>query len=169
MKTEKPLYVPRDLPAMLEKYHEEGSGPCGPACLAVIRQETIGRTLGDWKAIFGEEYRGWAKWSELRQFAQHTGRQVTLKKVCGGLVPRTPDKYLICRVQWVGPNPDKPEFACWRHWTEAAAHTHFILIDGDMVFCSEDGWFPYDKLHDYLEGHPTKVSGVITSYMEISR
>ncbi len=161
------LYTPPDQALMLQRYSGEGKGPCGPSCLAVIECRPINHVLQDWHGLFGD-FRGWAAWKELRGYLQSKGWNVKLCRFTGEIDP-TSDKFVICRVQWLGPNPDKPAFAGWRHWTDAAAHTHFILVADSMVYCSEDGWFGLDKLNDYLEGHPYKVSGVVTSYMEISK
>jgi len=162
------LYSPFDLPLMLKKYSGEGNGPCGLACIAVIEHRNISEVLKDWQPLFGE-YRGYALWKELRQYLQNKGWKVKLRKVTNGEIDPTADKFVIFRVQWVGPNPDKPDFACWNHWTEAAAHTHFILVQDHDVFCSEDGWFCLSKLNDYLDGKGIQTSGLITSYMEVSR
>ncbi len=161
------LYTPPDQEGMLEKYRGKGKGPCGPSCLAIIERRRIKDVLADWKVLFGE-YRGWAAWKELRQYLSSKGWTVKQCRFKGEISP-TAETFVLCRVQWIGPDPDKPEFACWRHWSEAAAHTHFILVADALVYCSEDGWFTLDKLNDYLDGKGILTSGVITSYMEIAK
>ncbi len=164
----KSLFTPADSRQMVRKYQaKEGDGPCGPACLAVIERRPIMFVLDDWKELFGE-YRGWARWKELRQYLEHKGWKVKQCRFRGHIDP-TSEKFVLCRVQWVGPHPDKPEFACWRHWTEAAAHTHFIVVEDHDFFCSVEGWSSLSKLNDYLVGPIEMACGVVTSYMEVWR
>jgi len=162
------LYTPNDVKQMLERYHvKDGDGPCGPACLAVIERRDIGAVLEDWRTFFGE-YRGWALWKELRQYLERKGWKVKQCRFKGFIDP-TPERFVICRVQWEGPNTDKNKFYGWGHWAEASSHTHFIVVQDHDVFCSESGWFCLSKLNDYLDGKPGQAKGQVTSYMEIHK
>ena len=69
------------------------------------------------------------------------------------------------RVQWFGEKEDKEKpYYGWGHWSEASAHTHFIVVENNKkFFCNEDGWFDISELKGYLNNEAT-----ITSAMEIS-
>jgi len=151
---------------MLERYSHGTNGPCGPACLAVIERRPIRDVLADWQPLFGD-YRGWAAWKELRQYLKKKGYKIKQCRFTGEINP-TGENFVICRVQWVGPSGES-RFAGWKHWSEAAAHTHFILVVDHNFFCSEEGWYSLDNINDYLEGKPGLVSGVVTSYLEVTR
>ena len=90
------------------------------------------------------------------------------------LIPRCCETnyYYILRVQWLGDkeNKEKP-FYGYGHWSEASAHTHFIVVHNGKFFCNEDGWFDINELEDYLgdkevEGG-TQLGGVVTSAMRV--
>ena len=154
------LEIPVDCEEMTEEYKGEGCGICGQACLAVITGQSILDVLENWKKL-GLEWRGWSGWDQLKQYLKHEGYAV---KQVNGEVDYSPSLFYIARVQWVGDGEEKEKpFYGWRHWNEAAAYTHFIVITAKEVFCNGSGVFTIDYLERYLE----RGDGVITSHMAV--
>ncbi len=151
---------------MTEKYLIERGGICGQACLAVIEGQPISQVLKDWKDL-GFEFKGWSGWKQLREYLEkknYTVKQVRANKEKVFVIFE--DAYLIARVQWIGEkeNKEKP-FYGWGHWTEASAHTHFILIHDEKFFCNETGVLDFELLGEYLNDD----NGIITSYLAIKK
>ena len=145
------MQIPQDVEKMTEKYLIDKGGICGQACLAVIEESTIQEVLKNW-GYLGMAFKGWSGWKQLREYLEKRGHNVKLlnKNQWGEF-----DKgdFVICRVQWIGEkeNKEKP-FYGWGHWTEASAHTHFIVIHQNQFFCNEDGLFEIKDLEEYLNG-----------------
>lgn len=154
------LEIPTDTKEMTEKYLVDKGGICGQACLAVIEGITIREVLFNW-ASMKMEFKGWSGWKQLREYLENQSYEVKLlnKNRFGDF---DKEDFIICRVQWIG-DGDKQEkpFYGWGHWTEASAHTHFIVIHQNQFFCNEDGLFPIKKLEEYLD------DAIITSLMRI--
>jgi len=159
----KHYYIPKDNEEMTEKYMIDKGGICGQACLAVIEESSIQSVLRLWEA-FGLEWRGWSGWKQLKDYLEKRGYYVKLKRM-SNLGTFHSNYYYILRVQWIGKGEDKEKpFYGWGHWSEASAHTHFIIIHKAKFFCNEDGWFDIRDLDKYLNDE-----AVITSAMEIKK
>jgi len=156
------MFTPPDNKEMTKRYRKDKGGICGQACLAVIRRDTIKNILNMWRRQ-GLEFKGYSGWKQLIGFLRVYGHNV---KQCRGTFQYSPSQFYIARVQWIGdmPNKDKP-FYGWKHWTEASAHTHFIVLERSMFFCNETGWDDYLNLTKYLQAN----NGIITSYLEIEK
>ncbi|MFC1590972.1 hypothetical protein ACFL43_00445 [Thermodesulfobacteriota bacterium] len=156
-------FTPPDNEELLKKYEAEEKGICGQACLAVITRNNIQSVLDQWKLQIGE-IKGWAGWRQLRQYLEARGFNVKQINLLNGYNPK---KSYIARVQWIGEGKkiDKP-FYGWGHWTEATAHTHFVVVENFKFFCNATGWdnFP-NGLQEYLKLN----KGQVTSYLEISK
>jgi hypothetical protein len=159
------MNIPVDNEVMTKKYLEDGGGCCGQACLAVIENRPIGNVFSDWTKL-GLEWRGWSGWKQLREYLEKKKYAVKqLRKDSWGDFEK--EDFVIARVQWLGSNIEKLEkpFYGYNHWSEASAHTHFIVIHNNEFFCNETGIFK--DLDDYLDGKGINQSGVITSLMRI--
>lgn len=154
------VHAPSDCRRLTEQYKKDKGGICGQACLAVIEGKTIQNVLDEWQKLFGG-FKGWSGWKELQTYLESRGYKVKRKtKVESFTAP-----FYIARVQWLGNDPDRlaKPFYGWKHWSEASAYTHFIVIvNCKMFFCNEEGWFGIQSLPDYLH------MATITSYLEIS-
>ncbi len=161
------MKIPTDTKSMTEKYKINKGGICGQSCLAIIEESSIHEVMYDWTAL-GLEFRGWSGWKQLREYLEKKGFDVKQKR-WNKLEILHEDYFYILRVQWLGSNPDKlnKPFYGYNHWSEASAHTHFIVVHGGKVFCNEDGLFEFDGLSKYLNGEGYFQSGVITSAMRI--
>lgn len=157
------LFIPKDVEEMTEKHSIDKGGICGQSCLAVIEKQSVSKVLGDWIAM-GLEWRGWSGWRQLANYLKNKGFNVKQ-------VRNTDDKNAsyIARIQWLGnkENKEKP-FYGWGHWSEASAHTHFIVIQGSNFFCNEEeDWLPINDEEYSLEGYLEYNGGIITSYLKI--
>ncbi len=154
------IQIPKDVKQTTEKYKIEKGGICGQSCLAVIENISVQNILDNWVEM-GIEFKGWSGWKQLREYLEKRGYQVKLKKKD---VIFKKNNFYILRVQWIGEkeNKEKP-FYGWGHWSEASAHTHFIVVFNKKFFCNEDGLFDIKDLDKYLN-----TEGVITSAMEIN-
>lgn len=155
------MFVPPDNTQMTEKYKIECGGICGMACLAVITRDSIQSVIENW-GLIGLEFKGWTTYRQLRHYLQSKGFSV---RQIQGTMFYNPRRFYIARVQWLGDgeNKERPLFG-WKHWAEATAHTHFIVIEDFRFFCNETGWDKFPKgLKEYLKWN----DGVITSYLEI--
>jgi hypothetical protein len=171
----KTIQIPKDVKEMTKKYKIDKGGICGQSCLAVIEGITIKEVMNNWKTL-GLEFKGWSGWKQLRQYLEKRGyvvKQLRFDKnkfwnMDNGI-------FYIARVQWLGSNELKREkpFYGYNHWSEASAHTHFIVISEEKFFCNEDGLFPFEKLKDYLKSQVVEdkvyLGGVITSLMYITK
>lgn len=157
------IHTPSDNQEMTEKYLKDKGGVCGQCCIAVIERSSVKDVLENWQDM-GLEWKGWSGWKQLKQYLEKRSYKVKLKRM-NNLGSFIYDNYYILRVQWLGEkeNQEKP-FYGWGHWTEASAHTHFIIVHQGQIFCNETGWFYYHKLTNYLNEN----NGVITSAMEVS-
>lgn len=155
-----PLKIPEDCKEMTEKYAGECAGICGQACLAVITKEKIQDVLEKWNEK-GLEWRGWSGWNQLREYLKSEGYEV---KQVNGEYALDSSSFYICRVQFIGiqEKKGKPYYG-WGHWSQASAHTHFIVETENMFFCNEDGIFPQIELPDYLKHY----NAVVTSRMRV--
>ena len=156
------MKIPEDTKEMTEKYLIDKGGICGQACLAVIEQITIREVMFNW-ATMKMEFKGWSGWKQLREYLEKRNfvvKQKSWKKI----EILNPDSFYILRIQWIGKGDkiDKP-FYGWGHWSEASAHTHFIVVHKGKCFCNEEGIFDMDNLSKYLN-----EEGLVTSAMEIS-
>lgn len=153
------MEIPSDTKAMTEKYSVDKGGICGQACLAVIEKSTIREVMFNWASL-KMEFKGWSGWKQLREYLEKRGHKVKLRKK---EIEFEEDAFYILRVQWLGEkdNKEKP-FYGWGHWTEASAHTHFIVVNNGEVFCNEDGIFKVKFLNGYLA-----EEAVVTSVMEV--
>lgn len=156
-------FTPPDNFEMTEKYKIKCGGLCGQACLAVITRNSIQLVLDNWK-FQGLKFKGWSGWKQLRQYLEKQNYEV---KQINGTLDYDSSKFYIARVQWLGDGEKKENpFYGWGHWSEASAHTHFVVIENFKFFCNETGWGDFlVGLKDYLKAN----RGVVTSYMEISR
>jgi len=169
------IQIPKDVEKMTKKYKIDKGGICGQSCLAVIENSTIKEVMKNWEKL-GLEFKGWSGWKQLREYLEKRGYKVKQERFNKNKFwNMDKDIFYIARVQWLGNNElkkDKP-FYGYNHWTEASAHTHFIVINDWRVFCNEDGEFPFVKLKDYLksfiEGDLLYQGGVITSLMVITK
>jgi hypothetical protein len=157
------LRIPSDCKSMTEKYLKDKGGICGQSCLAVIENISIQEVLDNWKKL-GIEFKGYSGWKQLREYLEKRGflvKQMNINKFSFNC-----NNFYILRVQWLGEkeNQEKP-FYGWGFWTEASAHTHFIILHGGDIFCNETGIFDYTKLNNYLEEN----NGVLTSALEVRR
>ena len=152
------MRIPNDVKEMTEKYLIDKGGICGQSCLAVIEGISIEEVLCNWKK-FGMEFKGYSGWKQLREYLENRGYEIKLlRKDNWGDFNK--NDYCILRIQWTGEGEKKEKpFYGWGHWTEASAHTHFIVVHNNQFFCNEDGLFNMDNLEEYLNG------GVITSIM----
>lgn len=156
-------YTPEDNEEMTEEHKIEKGGICGQACLGVIERKPIREIMHLWNEV-GLEWKGWSGWKQLKEYLEKRNYNVKLvrkdKIDFFGKVP-----FQILRIQWIGTKEDKEKpFYGWGHWTEASAHTHFIVVeDNKRFFCNEDGWFDLTELNDYFNGE-----AVITSSMEVN-
>ncbi len=152
------MKIPIDVKEMTEKYLIDKGGICGQSCLAVIEETTIKQVLKDWERL-GLEFKGWSGWKQLKEYLEKKGYDIKLLRK-DGWANFNKEDFVIARVQWIGNREDKEKpFYGWGHWTEASAHTHFIVIHNNEFFCNEDGIF--NDLDAYLE------DAVITSLMRI--
>ncbi len=161
------MKIPIDNKIATEYYLQDNGGICGQSCLAVIEKRSISDILKDWNKYFGV-FRGWSKWKELKQFLENKNYQVKLlRKDSWGNFNK--EDFIICRIQWLGNNIEKmgKPFYGYGHWTEASAHTHFIVLNNNKFFCNEMGIF--EDLENYLDGKGISQSGVITSMMRIKK
>lgn len=151
---------PTDCDYATKKYGIEKGGICGQACIAIITGQTIREVLEEWQNI-GLEWKGWSGWNQIKKFLKHKGYSV---KQVNGLYNPSPSIKAICRVQWLGKGTkqDKPYYG-YNHWSEASAHTHFILETDEQFFCNEDGIFPIEELPRYMRHY----DAVITSRMAV--
>lgn len=157
------MKIPIDNKLMTEKYLIDKGGICGQACLAVIEGVTIQDVLNNW-GYMGLSFKGWSGWKQLRDYLEKKGFNVKLKRK--EIVEDFDyNKFYILRVQWIGEGDkqNKP-FYGWGHWIEASAHTHFIVIHKEKLFCNEEGEL---LLADGLEFYLKHFNGVVTSAMEI--
>jgi len=157
---EQTIQIPKDVKEMTEKYKIDKGGICGQSCLAVIENITIKEVLDNWESL-GLEFKGYSGWKQLREYLEKRGHKVKLLRM-SNLGSFNYNFFYICRVQWLGEkdNKEKP-FYGWGHWTEASAHTHFIVIHQGKFFCNEEGIFDYHDLGKYLD------NAEITSIMEV--
>ena len=155
------MKIPSDTKLMTEKYLIDKGGICGQACLAMIEGSSIQEVLKNWKEI-GLEFKGWSGWKQLREYLEK--RNFVVKQKSWKKIEILTDNFYILRIQWIGEGDkiDKP-FYGWGHWSEASAHTHFIVVHKGKCFCNEDGIFDMDNLSKYLN-----EEGLVTSAMEIS-
>lgn len=169
------MIKPTDCELMTEKYKIDKGGICGQSCLAVIEGITIQEVLDNWEKL-GLEFKGWSGWKQLRDYLKKRGyeaKQIRYDK--NKFWNMDKGIFYIARVQWLGSNNLKMEkpFYGYKHWSEASAHTHFIVISEEEVFCNEDGLFPFKKLKDYLksqvDGDKIYLGGIITSLMFITK
>jgi hypothetical protein len=153
------MNIPKDNKQMTEKYKIETGGCCGQACLAVIEDCSIQEVMNNWKKI-GLDFKGYSGWKQLRQYLEKRG--FTVKQIKTNKVGF--NNFYIIRVQWLGEkeNKEKP-FYGWGHWSQASAHTHFIVYNKGEIFCNETGIFDYHKLENYLE------NATVTSALEITK
>ncbi len=145
------MQVPIDVKKMTERYLIDKGGICGQSCLAVIEGITIQEVLNNWEKL-GMEFKGYSGWKQLREYLEKREYNVKLlNKNQWGEFDK--EDFIICRIQWIGEkeNKEKP-FYGWGHWTEASAHTHFIVIHQNYFFCNEDGLFEIKDLEEYLNG-----------------
>lgn len=153
--------IPTDVKEMTEKFKIDKGGICGQACLSFIEGSTIKRVLINWDN-FGMEFKGWSGWKQLREYLEKSGYYV--KQLRKDNLKYEDNKFYILRIQWIGEKDNKQKpFYGWGHWSEASAHTHFIVVYKGEFFCNEDGLFNLDKLKEYLSD-----DAVITSAMEVS-
>ncbi len=162
-------YTPEDNEEMTEEHQIEKGGICGQACLAVIERMPIKEVMHIWSEL-GLEWKGWSGWKQLKEYLEKRDYQVKLKRMKGLKIkdgnPFEDNKFYILRVQWYGDKEDDA-FYGWGHWTEASAHTHFIVVENKKkFFCNDDGcWFSIDELDKYLKHY----KGLVTSAMEVGR
>lgn len=169
------MEIPKDVKMMTEQYKIDKGGICGQSCLAVIEGMSIQEVMKSWVDL-GLEFKGWSTWKQLREYLERKGYKVKQERFNKYKLWNM-DKgiFYIARVQWLGNNELKKEkpFYGYNHWSEASAHTHFIVISEDEVFCNEDGLFPFRKLEDYLksqvEGDEIILGGVITSLLVVNK
>ncbi len=154
------MKIPTDVKNMTEKYLIDKGGICGQSCLAVIESSTIEQVLLNWKNL-GMEFKGWSGWKQLREYLER--RSYHIKQLRRDNINYEKSKFYILRIQWIG-NGDKKDkpFYGWGHWSEASAHTHFIVVHNEKFFCNEEGIFDIEELNKYLDD-----KGVVTSAMEI--
>ena len=158
------MKIPTDTKEMTEKYAIDKGGICGQACLAVIEGATIEQVLKDWKDL-GLEFKGWSGWKQLKEYLEKKGYQVKLKRK-DAKFEFDKELFYIVRVQWIGEREEKEKpFYGWGHWTEASAHTHFIVVHDRQFFCNEEGVFNMDEFFNYMKN--SEVKGTVTSAMEI--
>ncbi len=157
------MKIPEDTKQMTEKYLIDKGGICGQSCLAVIEGCSIQEVMNTWVEELKMEFKGWSGWKQLRHYLEMSGWVVKQKR-WNKIEIINPEFFYILRIQWIGEGDkkDKP-FYGWGHWTEASAHTHFIVVNKGKFFCNEDGLFGMEDLSEYL-----CESGVVTSAMEIS-
>ena len=157
------MKIPKDTKLMTKKYLIEKGGICGQSCLAVIEKITIREVLYNWVGM-GLEWKGWSGWKQLRKYLEVQEFNVKQKR-WNKIEILNPKSFYILRIQWIGEGDkkDKP-FYGWGHWTEASAHTHFIVINKGQFFCNEEGLFDIDKLSEYLN-----EEGLVTSALEVSK
>lgn len=160
---EQELIIPKDNKEMTKRFMVDKGGICGLACLALIERRRISEVMQDWKKIFGK-FEGYANFKDLRIYLEKKGYKCKFVNRDGWT------KFLryifIARVQWIGEGKNKkPPFYGWGHWTEASAHTHFIVIyKGKKFFCNEEGkWNWIGNLNNYL-----RDDGRITSFIKIT-
>ena len=154
-------FIPSDVKEMTEKYLIDKGGICGQSCLAVIEKSSINNVLENWIDM-GLEWKGWSGWKQLRKYLENRNYKVKQVREIN-----SESLFYIARVQWIGEGEKKEKpFYGWGHWTEASAHTHFIVIDNKnkCFFCNEDGWFNLKELKNYLD----TANGLITSYLKIN-
>jgi len=154
------IQIPKDVKEMTEKYLIDKGGICGQACLAVIENSTIQEVLDNWEKV-GLEFKGYSGWKQLREYLEKRGYEVKLLNKSSFRCFNYND-FVICRIQWrgSGEKQEKP-FYGWGHWTEASAHTHFIVIHQNKFFCNEDGLLEVNTFEKYLE------NAEITSLMRV--
>lgn len=155
--------IPEDNEEMTEKFKIEKGGICGLACLAIIENRKILEVMEDWKKFFGS-FDGYANFKDLRIYLEKKGYFVKFVNRNGWT------KFLrhifIARIQWIGDKENKMSpFYGWGHWTEASAHTHFIVIyQGKKFFCNEENkWNWIGNINNYLKNG----NGIITSYLKV--
>jgi len=153
--------IPKDNKELTEKYREEGKGICGISCLAVIEGRTVQDTLNDFDSVFS--FKGYANVRDLRKYLENKGFKI--KSVNRKGYKDFSKGIYIGRIQWLGDGDKKEQpFYGWKHWTEASARTHFIVIKKGMFFCNEENkWWSIPRLHRYL----AEGNGIFTSYLEI--
>jgi len=163
-------YIPEDVEEMTEKYKIDKGGICGQACLSVIEEVSIEDVLDNWSGL-NMEFKGWSGWKQLKDYLEARNHNVKLKRM-NNLGMFNPNYYYILRVQWMGDGEKKEKpFYGYNHWSEASAHTHFIVVHQGKFFCNEDGWFDISELEDYLSDKKVEggiqLGGVITSAMRV--
>ena len=153
--------IPNDVFEMTEKFKIDKGGICGQSCLAFIENSTIGQVLANWDAL-GMEFKGWSGWKQLREYLEKRGYEV--KQLRRDNLHYEWKKFYILRIQWLGEkeNKEKP-FYGYGHWSEASAHTHFVVVHKGSFFCNEDGLLGLNRLKEYLSD-----DAVITSAMGIT-
>ena len=149
-----PMFEPLDNKKYRNIYEPQGKGICGIATLAVILKCSIAHILKKWG-----DYEGYVLNGKLRTFLENEGYEV--KMLRGNKRKDFPieNKLHLCRVQWIGQGGGR--FHGYSNWHDASCHTHLIVIDKDMVYCNDEGWFEISRLPEYLK------KGYITSYLEI--
>ena len=156
------FYIPGDIKHMTQKYGIDKGGICGQSCLAIIENTSVQNILDIWEEM-GIEFKGWSGWKQLKEYLEKRGFIVKLKR-SNNLQTFIPNYFYILRIQWIGERKEKDKpFYGWGHWSEASAHTHFIIIHKGKFFCNVDGLFDVSILNDYLNNN----EGVVTSGMEI--
>ena len=157
-------YTPEDNEEMTEKHKIEKGGVCGQACLSVIERKPIQEVMHLWSEL-GLEWKGWSGWKQLKEYLEKRNHEVKLKRM-SNLGTFHSNCFYILRIQWIGEKEDKEKpFYGWGHWSEASAHTHFIVVENNRkFFCNDDGcWININELDKYLKHY----NGVITSAMEV--
>lgn len=154
-------YIPSDNDQLTKRFEAEGKGICGISCLAIIEKREVKNTLKDFDLMFG--FKGYANVKELKEYLKRKGYIVkSINKK--GYKDFSKGCY-IARIQWLGDGlkQDQP-FYGWGHWSEASAHTHFIVIKEGIFFCNgENRWYTIPNLNKYLE----ESKGILTSYLEV--
>lgn len=148
-------FIPKDNEYYRKIYEPKGKGICGISVLAVLLKKSCREILEE----IGD-YKGYIGFRVLRKFLEKNNFKFKQKKGnCSKSIYITPNRKLICRVQWVG--KDKGKYHGYTSWREATCNTHYIIIEDDFVFCNAEGWFEIKFLKKYLE------EGYITSYLEV--
>jgi hypothetical protein len=159
-------FRPADNEITSKKYHGEGKGVCGQACIAVLEEERISTILEDWQKE-GFEWKGYTPQRDLKKYLEKKGYVV---KQRSKLESFDKDFCYIARIQWLGTGVKKEKpFYGYGHWSIASANTHYILIlpDNKCFFCNDTGGFlPLNKLSKFLDEEP---KGIITSMLEVKR
>jgi hypothetical protein len=156
-------FTPPDCAEETKRCLTDNGGCCGQACLAVVQRLSIAEVFRRWE-LHGFEWKGHSPNTQIREYLEKEG--YTIKLITKKHKTNFKAPFYFLRVQWIGDGEKKgAPFYGWNHWSIASANTHFLLKEGERIFCNENGWMPASHLESYLKDN--KPEGIVTSLYEI--